>query len=50
MPWLTSLACVLFVVVFVGMLLWTFRKGSTKLYEECGHIPLEDGAEKRGNS
>lgn len=42
MPGLTVFACLLFVVVFTGILIWTFRKGSKKLYDQCGHIPLED--------
>jgi cbb3-type cytochrome oxidase subunit 3 len=42
MTWLTSFACVLFVMVFVGILLWTFRRGSQKFYDECGRIPFED--------
>ncbi|MBP7844888.1 MAG: cbb3-type cytochrome c oxidase subunit 3 [Proteobacteria bacterium] len=47
MPGLTVFACVLFVVVFSGMLIWTFRKGSKSYYEKCGKIPLEDDLNNR---
>ena len=48
MPGLTAFACVLFVVVFAGMLIWTFRKGSKEFYDKCGNIPLEDELKIKG--
>jgi len=47
MPWLTAMACLLFVGVFLGILIWTFRRGSKKVYEECGQIPLNEKPNQR---
>lgn len=32
----------IFVTFFIGMLLWIYRPGTTKAYEEQSKIPLED--------
>jgi len=37
-----SIATVLFGVFFVGMLIFVFRPGSTKQYEELARTPLDD--------
>jgi cbb3-type cytochrome oxidase subunit 3 len=44
---LTVFACVLFVVVFSGILFWTFRKGSKAFYDKIGNIPLEDNQKRK---
>jgi cbb3-type cytochrome oxidase subunit 3 len=33
---------ILFLTVFVGMFLWTFRKGSKKYYEEIQQLPISE--------
>ncbi len=33
---------ILFLSVFVGMALWTFRKGSKKYYEEIQQLPINE--------
>ena len=45
---LTVFACVLFVVVFSGILYWTFRKGSKAFYDKIGNIPLEEDLQQKG--
>lgn len=41
LQWLTVTAFVLFLVFFVAMVLWTFRRGSKELYNSVRVIPLE---------
>lgn len=42
LPWLSNLALLLFVSVFVFMLFLIFRKGSKSYFEKIGQIPLND--------
>ena len=32
----------IFVIFFIGILIWVFRPGSTKHYKDAGQIPLEE--------
>ncbi|MCT4641170.1 MAG: CcoQ/FixQ family Cbb3-type cytochrome c oxidase assembly chaperone [Bacteriovoracaceae bacterium] len=41
--WLTSLALLLFLSIFLIMLFYIFRKNSGKLYNEVQNLPLNDG-------
>lgn len=38
-------ALVVFIVVFVGMLVWIFRPGSKEFYKREARLPLEESAE-----
>ncbi len=40
---LTMIALVIFALFFVGMVVWTFRSGSNKVYEHAESLPLEGG-------
>ncbi|HTL11916.1 MAG TPA: cbb3-type cytochrome c oxidase subunit 3 [Bdellovibrionota bacterium] len=43
---LTGLTCVgllLFFAVFMGALLWVFRKGSSAVYTNLQNLPLQEG-------
>lgn len=40
---LTVLAFVIFLAFFVFVVVWTFRKGSKKYYENAGSLPFSDG-------
>ncbi len=37
-----TIATVIFGVFFVGMLIFVFRPGSTKVYDELARTPLDD--------
>jgi cbb3-type cytochrome oxidase subunit 3 len=41
--WPLVALCV-FIVVFVGMLVWIYRPGSKQFYEREAQLPLEDSA------
>ena len=41
-PFLTCLGLLLFLTIFLGALLWVFRKGSDEIYSAAGALPLED--------
>jgi cbb3-type cytochrome oxidase subunit 3 len=38
---LTVIALVLFALVFLGFVVWTFRKESSKIYKHAENLPLE---------
>ena len=40
---LTVLAFMIFLIFFVFVVIWTFRKGSKKYYENAGSLPLSEG-------
>ncbi len=44
---LTIFAFFLFLMVFVGTILWINRKGSKDVYKSIENLPLEDGLEER---
>lgn len=44
MPWLSSLALILFFTVFAVMLIMIFRKGSKQLYVQASALPLDEGS------
>lgn len=39
--WLTCIALLLFLGLFLGMLLWIFRKDSTAFYQKIQTLPLQ---------
>lgn len=49
LPWLTVVGLLIFFTVFVGVLVWVFRRGSAELYQQMAQAPLE-GASIQGNS
>lgn len=40
---LPTIGLLLFLAVFIGVFLWSFRKGSDLTYDEAGKAALEDG-------
>jgi cbb3-type cytochrome oxidase subunit 3 len=50
-PWLTeqgyllgpAFALLVFLALFVGMLLWLYRPGSRRIYEQEARLPFDDG-------
>ena len=55
-PWLSdqgyllgpAFALVLFLAFFVGMLLWIYRPGSARLYDQQAKLPLDDQSHTPG--
>ena len=43
MTWMTNFALILFFSLFIGMLIWIFRRSSKELYSRVEQIPLEEG-------
>ena len=41
MIWLSCVALLIFLGVFLGVLAWVHRKGSSELYHAIAHQPLE---------
>lgn len=41
LPWLTCIGLALFFTVFLGALLWVYRRGSAQVYESASRIPLD---------
>jgi cbb3-type cytochrome oxidase subunit 3 len=39
---LTIVALVIFIVVFIGLLVWVIRKSGKEYYERMGQVPLDD--------
>lgn len=46
---LTVLAFVIFLAFFVFVVVWTFRKGSKKYYENAGCLPFQEGQPLSGD-
>ncbi len=42
----TILALFLFLVTFVGIVLWTFRKSAREYYDEMARLPLDERKSK----
>lgn len=47
MPWLPSIGLLLFLVLFVGMLIWINRRGSDDFYRQVQGLPMDDGNKKK---
>ncbi|WP_081110898.1 CcoQ/FixQ family Cbb3-type cytochrome c oxidase assembly chaperone [Bdellovibrio bacteriovorus] len=41
--YLTSLGLLIFFLFFVGVLIWVYRKNSSKIYHRMEQLPLTDG-------
>ena len=48
--WAGTVATVIFGLFFIGMLIFIFRPGSTKTYEELARLPLEDDEDRERNN
>ncbi len=44
MIWLTCLGLLLFFGVFLGVLFWIFRRGSTEHYQQMAAVPFQGDA------
>ena len=42
-----TLVTILFVGLFLATLIWIFRPGSRRFYDQQAQLPLEDGAQTR---
>ena len=42
LPLLTCVGLVIFLTVFFGVIVWVFRKGSSRFYSGMERIPLEE--------
>jgi cbb3-type cytochrome oxidase subunit 3 len=40
--WLPVISMLLFSAVFVGVLLWSYRRGSAEIYKEMSQLPLNE--------
>ena len=47
--WGGTFATVLFALFFLGVLIFIFRPGSTRTYEELARVPLQDDDEEIGD-
>lgn len=45
-PW-AMFSLVLFFSVFIGVLVWVFRKGSSEFYQSLARIPLEKDSKQQ---
>lgn len=43
---LTNLALIIFLSLFIGILFWVFRKGSSKIYQKASNVPFASEGEK----
>lgn len=43
---ITSLGLLIFLVFFIGMLIWVHRRSSTELYQYLEQLPLHEGSDK----
>lgn len=39
---LTVLAFIIFLAFFIFVVVWTFRKGSKRFYDDAGNIPFQE--------
>lgn len=42
MPWLTCIGLLLFLSVFIGALLWVYRRGGNDFYENMQALPFDE--------
>jgi cbb3-type cytochrome oxidase subunit 3 len=43
LTWMPVAALLIFLVVFIGVLIWSFRKGSDEVYKDAENTVLDDG-------
>jgi cbb3-type cytochrome oxidase subunit 3 len=48
MIWLSVVGLMIFVIVFSGVSLMTFRRGNREQFEKAAFLPLNDEAENEG--
>lgn len=48
MPWLSCIALLLFMAVFIGAAIWIHRRGSKEIYRRMSDLPF-DGKGENGN-
>jgi cbb3-type cytochrome oxidase subunit 3 len=46
-PWLSSLGLLIFLSVFIGALIWVYRRGSAEVYQGLSRLPLESEPKPR---
>jgi cbb3-type cytochrome oxidase subunit 3 len=46
MIWLTCLGLLIFLGVFLGVLAWVYRRGSTELYQQIADAPFAGDSTK----
>jgi cbb3-type cytochrome oxidase subunit 3 len=39
---MVGLGLILFFVCFIGFVIWSFRKGSSEIYQQMENLPLKD--------
>ena len=44
---LTNIALLIFLTLFIGIVIWVFRKDSSKIYQEASSVPLGAEGEKK---
>lgn len=45
---LTVLAFIIFLIFFISVFVWTFRKNSKKFYQDVGNIPFDEEKPLKG--
>jgi cbb3-type cytochrome oxidase subunit 3 len=50
MMWLVSLAMLIFLTFFVGMLIWVSRRQNKPLFANAANLPLVDGVLEEGEN
>lgn len=45
MPWLSCIALILFMSVFIGAAIWIHRRGSKEIYRRMGELPFDTKGE-----
>lgn len=46
-PGLPMIGLILFTVVFIGIVIWTFHSSNREKFEVASRLPLEDSANER---
>lgn len=46
---LPLIGLILFLVLFVGILIWVYRRGSDQFYKKMGELPLKKDVVKKNN-
>ena len=43
MPWISVLALLIFMFLFISVIFWLFRKDSNDIYSEAVKVPFNEG-------
>lgn len=44
---LTNIALLIFLTLFIGIVIWVFRKDSSKIYQEASSVPFAPEGEEK---